>query len=65
MKLLFSQHFFQGELAGIDGQHFFDLRKPILQQLFCPQTEGKFTASVEAPADELQCDPAMFLIGLQ
>lgn len=65
MKLLFFQHFFEGEFAGIDGQNFFDLRELFLQKLFRPQTEGKFTTSVEASAYELQRDSAVLRVNFQ
>ena len=65
MELLFFQHFFECKFAGVNGQHFFDLREPFLQELLRPQTEGKFSASVEAPADQLQRDPPLFRIGFQ
>ena len=65
MGLRSFQHFFQREFAGIDGQHFFDLRELFFQELFRPQTEGEFTTSVKVPADELQRNPAVLRISFQ
>jgi hypothetical protein len=57
--------FFECKLTGIDGHYLFYRRELFFQQLFCPQTEGEFTASVQTASNQPQRHAPALFINLQ